>query len=539
MSATQGASGIAKAPARWSVGLPKFRAGSMLWLLMHECRMFFYELGGSKSGKKLGRRIPVVGVVTFLVLFCFIHFIAWLVMRSLPPLSGEPSAMLLMGSGAALVLVSSFMLSLALNRSVTALFERGDLDLLLSSPLSAQTIFGVRLAGIVVGVATLFLFFLTPFAHVGLVLGQWRWLGIYPTLISLAMIASSVAMLLTLGLVKLLGVRRSLVAAQLIGALSGAAIFLLTQLFGNVGAEVRQQTLKTVLPWLKPGGPIGPESLVWMPARALFGEPAETLGFAVIGMLVFYLTARFTRRFFVLGVQQAGDMSDKTNAANRHAQSVQKGQARAARFRTGLRRNIMIKEWRLIMRDPTLISQIFLQLLYLLPMFFVILRGNVLLPGVAAAITFLAASLAGSLIWIIVSAEDAPDLLRSAPASLSQIRQGKLAAAVLPVVALLLPVLGWLMLRAPLLAVLMLLASGLAMASASQIHLWHAKPAARSQFKRRGQGQLLAGMLEFLSNAAWAASVFATMMFGWWSLLPISLALLILGFARLTRARTV
>ena len=46
---------------------------------------------------------------------------------------------------------------------------------------------------------------------------------------------------------------------------------------------------------------------------------------------------------------------------------------------------------------------------------FLIFKSKALLPGVASGMVFLAASLAGSLIWIIIAAEDAPDLLQAAP----------------------------------------------------------------------------------------------------------------------------
>jgi hypothetical protein len=49
--------------------------------------------------------------------------------------------------------LATFMLSSALKSSVLALFERGDLDLLLSSPLPSRSIFTVRLLGVAAGAA--------------------------------------------------------------------------------------------------------------------------------------------------------------------------------------------------------------------------------------------------------------------------------------------------------------------------------------------------------------------------------------------------
>lgn len=501
-----------------------FKPGSAPWLLAHECRLFFYEMGDDKSGKTPKRGMPYLGMGMIAFVMVLMHFGVWKIMQTLPPLRQEPPAMIIVGTGMALVLVFSLMLSLALTRSVKALFERGDLDLLLSSPLSSQTIFSVRLGGIVLGVAFLFLLLLAPFAHVGLLLGQPRWLGVYPALLVMASLAAALAMLLTLGLVRWLGVRRTLTVAQLLGALSGASVFLIAQLFGNLGQEFQARMYARLLPWFQKGALLDSDSLLWLPARALFGSGPELLGFTLLGLAGFWLTARFAHAFFVRGVQQAGGMAI--------------GRARTARqpaaprnFRAGVWRNIVAKEWRLIARDPQLISQVLLQLLYLLPLFLVVAKGNTMLPGVAGGMTFLAASLTGSLIWVIVSAEDAPDLLHAAPVAAGLIRRAKLSAAVLPVLALLTPLLLWLGLHQPWLAAGVLLSCLGAMGSAALIHLWQGRPGARQQFNKRGHGQLLANLMEAASNLCWAAVVYVGMLFGWWALAALAAAALTLLLA--------
>ena len=514
--------------------LPNFRAGSVLWLLAHECRLFFYDMGDDKTGRKAKRGMPYMGVGMLVFVICAIHAMAWLILSSLPPLTSEPAPMIIMGSGGALIVAFSLMLSLALNRSVKALFERGDLDLLLSSPLSAKTIFSVRLAGIVFGVAILFLLFLGPFAHVGLLFGQIRWIGIYPTLISLSVIASSLAMLLTLALVRLLGIRRTLMVAQLLGALTGAGVFILSQIFGGIGEPYRTKINAQLLPMFQTGGALDEKSLLWVPARALFGSPWELLIFAAIGVVCFWMTANFTHRFFVRGVQQAGSVI--ANKAATTALGKRNGRATSTTtFKAGAARNIVIKEWRSIIRDPQLISQITLQLLYMTPMFFLIFKGNAVLPGVAAGVTFLAASLAGSLIWIIIAAEDAPDLLRASPVAASTIRNAKLVAANVPVLILILPILVYVFFQSTVLAIFMFSNAIAAMMSASLIHLWLAKPGSRDKFNKRGQAQMVAGLLEGVVGFCWAAVVYLGMSFGLWCLLPLGLALLLLGIAWMLR----
>lgn len=503
----------------------RLRPGSAAWLLAHECRLFFYEMGDDKAGKQAKRGMPVLGMGLIAFVMAVIHFGVWSLMKHLPPLHGEPPAMIILGTGVALAVLFSLMLSLALNRSVKALFERGDLDLLLSSPLSARTIFQVRLGGIVFGVALLFLLFLTPFAHVGLWLGQPRWLGIYPALAGMASIAAALAMLATLALVRWIGVRRTRTVAQVLGALSGAAIFLISQIFGSLGQEARERAYTDLLPWVKKEAMLGSDSLIWLPVRALFGSWPDMLAFSLLALAAYWLTAHFTHDFFVRGVQQAG------GAAAARTRTRQPGRQLPRRFRAGVWRNTLLKEWRLIARDPQLISQVLLQLLYLLPLFFVIFKGKAVLPGVAAGMTFLAASLAGSLVWIIVSAEDAPDLLRAAPVAPLQLRSAKLSAAVLPVCALLAPALFWLSLRQPWLGIAVMLSCAGAMSSAALIHLWHARPGTRSQFNKRGQNQLPAHLMELVSALSWAATVYLGLQSGWWGLAALAVVLLTLILA--------
>jgi len=164
--------------------------------------------------------------------------------------------------------VFSLMLSFALTASVKALFERADLDLILSSPVSSKTIFSVRLTGIFISVIVLFLGLLSPFANVSIFVGQARLLGIYPALISLAMIASAFGILLTLALVKSFGVRRTRTIAQILSAIVGAIMFIASQLFGHIKETAQTGFMLKIKAWVQLGGPLDENSWIWTPGRA-------------------------------------------------------------------------------------------------------------------------------------------------------------------------------------------------------------------------------------------------------------------------------
>ncbi len=504
----------------------KTKPGSAAWLLLHECRLAYYDLGDSKEGHKAARGMSTFGKVLFLLIYLFAHVGMWLLIRKHPILAGDIPVPLLMGAGVAMLVIFSFMLSMGLSRSVSALFERGDLDLLLSSPLSSKTIFIVRLAGITFSVGIWFFLLATPLANVGLLVGQWQWLGIYPALLGLSMLAAALSMLLTLALVRAIGIRKTRSVAQILGALTGASMFILSQTFSHLGKQLQGRVMEQMLPWFQAGGVLDADSPVWLPARALFGSPSAIAVFILLCVFLCWLTVQWTHRFFIRGVQQATG-----NLRKLVSRGPQAGNGHKGNFGRSLRATVIVKEWRLIARDPQLISQVLLQVLYIAPLFFLIFKSRSVLPAVAAGMVFLAGSLAGSLIWIIVAAEDAPDLLCAAPVRNRQIVGGKLIAAVLPVGMLLAPAMIWMLSQQLTLGLLVIAITLLTMSSSALVHLWLSKPATRSQFKKRGKNHAVAGLVESLSTFSWAACIYVGILFPAWFFVPVAIALLVLGTA--------
>ena len=508
--------------------------GSFLWLLVHEWRMFFYEIGDARklnaSPQKLARGMPLKGKLLLAVVWLGMHFLAWELMSDLPALASSPSFLMLVACSFVLLMVMSFMLSSALNRSIKALFERGDLDLLLSSPISTQAIFNVRLTGIVISVVATFAFFLSPVIDAGLFLGQIYWLGAYLVLAGMAMLVSAVAMLLTLSLVKFIGVKRTHTVAYLLSALSGAAIFLSSQLFSHVKKSTQQNVISGALSYLDQHHLLTEASPLWLPAHAVFGDWYSGLAIFVSGLIICWLTTRYTHHFFVRGVQQAGGVSRKVIPAS--------NVSKARRFYSGGWLVIFVKEWRLILRDVELLSQICLQLLYMLPLFFLVFKNGVMLSGVVAGLTYLGISLVGSLVWVILSAEDTPDLLHCAPLPMKKINYAKLGAAVLPVCFLLSPAILWLCWRDIWLGLCLGMTSMGGIAFASLINLWLSKPSSRNRFKHRGQGNVVPMLLEALNSISWAGIALALLTIGKWAWLGAAgaaLALIVAWFMRVNR----
>lgn len=469
------------------------RPGSSLWLLRHELRLFWYSLASGKEGAPRRPTWRVLG--GGLLVWLGLHAAVFALLDAMGPISSMPPRQFAVAVTALLLTAFLFMLSSALKSSVETLFDRGDLDLLLSSPLPSRSIFTVKLAGMTFGVAGLYLFFLAPFAHVGLVLGHFRWLAIYPVLCAMAVLAAAAAMLLTLALVRLLGARRTRVVAQVVGALAGAFLFLLSQA-GNLVSQQDGPAPTAIARVMAAVETLDPDSLLLLPARAALGDTRAVAIVAALGLLAALLTVRSTHRFFVQGLQQAAGSARVPSPAG----------AVRYRFDRSLARLVIVKEWRLVWRDPHLISQVLLQLLYLLPLCFVVFRKSELqVPAIAGGLTMLCGSLSASLSWIILLAEDAPDLLQTSPAKMATVRMAKLAAAVLPVGALVALPLLWLMLRMPVAGMLTTATVGGAVLSAALVNLWMGRPTARGEFKNRGHRSVGTRLLELCGLLAWAA----------------------------------
>jgi ABC-2 type transport system permease protein len=432
---------------------------------------------------------------------------------------GAPSEM----SGAVFVLVGAtlwflftLMLSQAITRSVGVFFERGDLDLLLASPIAPRNVFLVRGVGVAISVVAFYAFALTPFAHAGIVAGDLALLALYPALAALALLATAAGMALTIALVRLLGARRARVTAQVFGALVGAAVFLGLQL-GNLAAPARiTRWVSTIQRATRDGASIDTDSLVWLPLNAILGRPLALALLAAAGAGSFALVVAAMARGFLAGTQQA--------MTSPHARTVE---TRAPRFRAGLWRNVLVKEWKLIARDPQVIARTLLQSIYLLPLALVWARDSSPKLTVAPALVLLAATLASGLAWLTVAAEDAPELLASAPVDRALLRRAKLIAALVPVWLVTLPLAPFLARSDPVAALQFGACIVGATISTGSIQLALPRTGRRRDLRRRGKGNLVASVLDLSTSLAWMAALWCLLAAPLVAVLPLALAVAI------------
>ncbi|MBL8521032.1 MAG: hypothetical protein JNK75_10200, partial [Betaproteobacteria bacterium] len=193
--------------------------GGLFWLYRHEWRLNWRGLGGKKIWVLLS-----CGVV----LWSLLHFVAW---RMLAGAEDQAvPAMATVVAGAVFWFFFLIMVSQAIAHAVTAVFDRGDLDLLMSSPLPARHVLAVRGLGIASGTILLPAAVVLPLAHLGPLFGRPGLLSLYPALAATGLLAAAIGIAFTLVLVKAFGARRAKTIAQVFAALVGAAVFLVSQL---------------------------------------------------------------------------------------------------------------------------------------------------------------------------------------------------------------------------------------------------------------------------------------------------------------------
>jgi ABC-2 type transport system permease protein len=187
----------------------------------------------------------------------------------------------------------------------------------------------------------------------------------------------------------------------------------------------------------------------------------------------------------------------------------QREQARP--FRAGSRKSALRrKEFRLLWRDPWLVSQTLMQLLYLLPPALMLWRsfgeGIGAFIVLAPVIVMAAGQLAGGLAWLTISGEDAADLVATAPLPASAVTRAKIEVVLIIIGVVFAPLILALLLASPEIAVVTALAAMVAAASATAIQLWFRVRARRSQFRRRQTSSRIATFAEAFSSIGWAAS---------------------------------
>ncbi|MDF2120107.1 hypothetical protein PY365_31550 [Roseiarcaceae bacterium H3SJ34-1] len=504
--------------------LPAPKPGSFGWLLAHDLRLSWRRFHGM-FGKLRPRTIALI-VASALLSF---HALAWPLSRWFTGADAEigDGRMFYPALAAGVLFVLPWLISQSLTGATRALYSRGDLDLLLASPLPAHHILGARAIAIAVEAIASVSIFILPLANMLALNGGSRWLALYPALAAGGLFAAAIGILIALGLFKLVGPRRTRVVSQVLATIVGASFVLGLQVLNLLPAATRE-TIVAAIDRSEPGGLFDRNGTLWLPVRAAAGNGPALAIWIIVSLALFIATVFFTGRLFASSVvMSAGESAVTSSRATRN---------RAIRFRHSRARALRVKEWRLVARDPWLISQILLQVIYTLPISIVVWRSlgtqSAIAVSVAPAIVVIASQIAASLAWLTISSEDAPDFLASAPVTRAEVERRKLEAIALPLALFLaLPLIGLAIfsLSAALWTVLFATCAAL---STALLNLWHPMPGRRTMVMRRHSQSKIVGMIEHLLSLLWAVAMVLTVLGSVFAALPILLVLTVLWFNR-------
>ena len=498
----------------------------LTWFAGHELRLAWRDwLWMLTAGKP--RRARIVAVVLFFFVG-FMHLFADSMVAGFAQHALDKAALVTIT--ATLLLAFSLMLSQAMESVTRAFYARSDLELIMSSPVDVRRVFAVRIAALGVSVTALGLALAAPFIDVLAYVGGVHWLAAYGVVAATGMLGTSLAVALTVALFRAIGPKRTRLVAQILAAVIGAAFIIGLQVaailsYGTLSrfAVLRSGTLTAHAPAF--------DSLFWWPARAALGDPVALATVLGAGLVLLALTVIvFSARF-----------GDHVIAATSIAQS-HRAQREGRSFRAGsAMRALRQKEWALLRRDPWLMSQTLMQLLYLLPPALMLWksfdRGGSALVLLVPVLVMAAGQLAGGLSWLAISGEDAPDLVATAPVPGRLITYAKIEAVMTAVALVFAPILLPLAFTAHWFALCAGLGIVLAAASATAVQLWFRRQAKRSQFRRRQVSSRMATFAEAFSSITWAGTAALAAAGSALAGFTALIALLVLGGTRLLAPR--
>jgi ABC-2 type transport system permease protein len=403
---------------------------ALTWFARHEIRLAWREwLAMMTAGRRGRNRIAIIGLI---VLAAFLHLPAYAVIGRFADLQAPLDKSSLIVITATIFLAWALMLSQAIESVTRVFYARADLDLIMSSPVTLANVFSVRIAAIALSVTAMALLLSTPFVDVLVIGGGIRWFAAYGVVIAIGLSAAAVAIAVTILLFRSIGPSRTRLVAQILAAIIGAGFVIALQIAAilSYGTLSRFAVLTSdkaaalrLMQTASSGGRRAPR--LAMARRCCFCWPAASCCSALV-------MAIFSARF-----------ADTAISASANAIPAHRG-SRTKAFRAGSRQQALRrKEFVLLRRDPWLVSQSLMQLLYLVPPALMLWRSfadsSAAIVLITPVMVMAAGQLAGGLAWLTISGEDAADLVATAPLPASRVIRAKIEVVLIAIGVLFAP----------------------------------------------------------------------------------------------------
>jgi len=473
-------------------------AGTWPWFARHEARLAWRDWLSIMTAGHRGRERTLALIL--IVFVAGMHLIAFGMVAPYAGIDNTAGKVRLIVITSGVLLSFSLMLSQAMESVTRGFYARADLDLILCSPIDAQKVFCVRIATTAIAISLMAVLLAAPFINVLAFEGGMHWFGAYAVILAMGATATAIAVALTVALFRTIGAKRTRFVAQIVAAVIGAAFVIGLQIgaiqyYGTLSrfALLESDTMVALAP--------GIDSIVWWPARAMLGDGLALAATISVGLLALATSiAAFSPRF-----------ADHAIAASGVSVGVTRQVRWSQRFRKlSPRRALRAKEFTLLRRDPWLLSQSLMQMLYLLPPALMLWHsfgeGSGPLVLMVPILVMASGQLSGGLAWLAISGEDAPDLVATAPVAAGEIIRAKVEAVMTCIAVVFVPFVLAIALTSMICAVVAAAGIVIAAASATQIQLWFRAQARRSQFRRRHTASRIATFAEAFSSITWAAT---------------------------------
>lgn len=503
---------------------------SLLWFAHHEFRLAWRDALAMMTG---GQRVRLAGwIIGGTLIYALMQIIAWFTIGpwlEAGVIIDKPTLVMVSGMG---LLFWTVTLSQALESVTRVYYARSDLDLILSSPASSQRLFAVRAIAVFASTAALGALLITPIVVTLVLQDGPQWLSAYLVLGALGALSTSIAMAVTRLLFRLAGPRRTRLFAQILAGIVGAGFVI-----GIQAAAILSHEGFSRFAFFQSADIIAKapdmESLLWWPSRAAMGDMPLALLLTALALLVLGATITLTASSY-------GALATSAAGLN-HIRSQRRASTRAF-APMSQRQALRQKEWRLLQRDPWLLSQTLMQLLYLIPPALLLWvnygAGNGTFIVVVPVLVMASGQLAGGIAWLAISGEDAHDLVTTAPLTPGTILRAKVEAVMAVIALVLTPLLVFLAISSWQMALITAVCGFAASGASTAIQLWFRVPTKRSMFRRRQVASRAATLSEAFSSIMWAGTG------ALWAaglpivaLLPAVIALGVLGLARLLSPR--
>lgn len=514
-----------------------FVPGSILWLARHQIRLS-WRLG------RLGKKMPSWLKPVFTILFvAFLSFtMGYGIAKAFEAAAGDYKQISSLAGAIVLTLMISG-ISMNMMGSFMTITEKGDLDLLLSSPIPPHRFVAARLISSAWRGFCIYAGFATIFFGASIVMISPMFASIYVVVAGFAILDAALTYMIARQALLWFGLRngrRAIITLGAVGVLVGLFGYQMVSSSGSLGQlAAKEDDPNASLVLLHDWVVALTSNLSWL-GGTILGDWLGALVFPVAGAVVSAAVLHFAGKRYDQDVAFL-------NGQNDHAPHKAR-KAHARQFRRPALVMVFHKEWLSLTRDPLFVSQLIVPLFTMVPFLGFVWNAMAnpeeqsemapVMGAVFAAITvFNVTMLTSSLAWLTASVEEARDLLQASPLDPKIILQGKVLAASGPAIIELFLVAALVAWAWPLAALTILVMGTATCAGACVIEFSRPRPTKRPKMTQRPDRSLVAVLFGLGLGILWAcAAGLAAAKIVWW-LLPAALAITISYVAWATRPR--